>query len=227
MFEKYPSISPYTYCANNPMKFVDPTGEEWDLSELSSEQQEKWKKEMSFACENSELFKEMYNQMDKSETSYKVKIGETQNDVPGQFNASDNTITFNSEDNINSGDVYIEEIFHAYQKDNSSLYESGNSFNMEFEAKVAKMLIKEQMGLGFASYNGTNMEMAYNFLSNKGKEDIFIPSAKTMKSVEAQSMYMISAKYFKEYNVLNNYGNSHYKESTQQSPKSLIKLLGK
>ncbi|NLD50242.1 MAG: RHS repeat-associated core domain-containing protein, partial [Clostridiaceae bacterium] len=26
MFEKYPSISPYTYCANNPLKFVDPTG---------------------------------------------------------------------------------------------------------------------------------------------------------------------------------------------------------
>ncbi|MDD3280284.1 MAG: hypothetical protein PHC83_01775 [Bacteroidales bacterium] len=26
MFEKYPSISPYTYCANNPMKYVDPTG---------------------------------------------------------------------------------------------------------------------------------------------------------------------------------------------------------
>ncbi|MDD4210285.1 MAG: hypothetical protein PHI52_08125 [Bacteroidales bacterium] len=26
MFEKYPSISPYTYCANNPVMFVDPTG---------------------------------------------------------------------------------------------------------------------------------------------------------------------------------------------------------
>ncbi|MDD4208877.1 MAG: hypothetical protein PHI52_00885 [Bacteroidales bacterium] len=26
MFEKYPSISPYTYCANNPMKYIDPTG---------------------------------------------------------------------------------------------------------------------------------------------------------------------------------------------------------
>ncbi len=22
MFEKYPSISPYTYCANNPMKYI-------------------------------------------------------------------------------------------------------------------------------------------------------------------------------------------------------------
>jgi hypothetical protein len=26
MFEKYPSISPYTYCANNPVIYVDPTG---------------------------------------------------------------------------------------------------------------------------------------------------------------------------------------------------------
>jgi RHS repeat-associated protein len=34
MFEKYPSISPYAYCANNPMKFVDPTGEDIDISAI-------------------------------------------------------------------------------------------------------------------------------------------------------------------------------------------------
>lgn len=26
---KYPSLSPYAYCANNPVKLVDPNGEEW------------------------------------------------------------------------------------------------------------------------------------------------------------------------------------------------------
>ena len=26
LFEKYPSISPYTYCGNNPKKYVDPDG---------------------------------------------------------------------------------------------------------------------------------------------------------------------------------------------------------
>lgn len=41
MADKYPSLSPYVYCANNPVKLVDPNGEEYDGYEGSNGQY-KW-----------------------------------------------------------------------------------------------------------------------------------------------------------------------------------------
>ncbi|MBP7102941.1 MAG: hypothetical protein KBA86_06785 [Bacteroidales bacterium] len=39
MFEKYPSISPYTYCANNPVKYLDPDGRKFVVPRVRIEGQ--------------------------------------------------------------------------------------------------------------------------------------------------------------------------------------------
>ncbi len=41
MADKYPSISPYAYCAWNPVKLVDPDGREIDVSALSEAMQQR------------------------------------------------------------------------------------------------------------------------------------------------------------------------------------------
>ncbi|MCQ2285232.1 MAG: RHS repeat-associated core domain-containing protein, partial [Bacteroidales bacterium] len=41
MADKYPGLSPYAYCAWNPVKLVDPDGNEIVLSDLSKELQER------------------------------------------------------------------------------------------------------------------------------------------------------------------------------------------
>jgi len=37
MSDKYPSLSPYTYCAKNPVKLVDPNGKDWFENELTGD----------------------------------------------------------------------------------------------------------------------------------------------------------------------------------------------
>ena len=56
MSDKYPSLSPYVYCANNPVKLVDPEGEEiWIFFEETLPDGEKQQYQVQYC------FNELYN----------------------------------------------------------------------------------------------------------------------------------------------------------------------
>jgi RHS repeat-associated protein len=54
MFEKYPTLSPYSYCANNPVKYVDMTGEE--LKNGYQEYREQWQMAYNFLRKEKDNF---------------------------------------------------------------------------------------------------------------------------------------------------------------------------
>ena len=226
MFEKYFWMTPYAYCANNPVKYVDPDGREWDLSFLTDEQKAVWEKAMTNACDNSELFKFIYNQLDKSPIKYTVKIGLTSYEnghyVDGQYNYESQTFTFLNEESMKKFSAFSEEMFHAYQlTENNGKYDIGD-FNYEFEARLAKHIMLDDGNFpGLSNYNGMT-----TFIK-KFDKDFNCGSNFTSKSINESflSTYRNAANAYANYNKLHGIGNDEYTTATTVNPYSLIIMI--
>ena len=122
LFEKYPTISPYTYCANNPVKYVDPTGEEIDESTVTDNIRNLVKSNKEFAKvykqlkdDKTTLFR--FNKMDNldengaSGTLSLEKIGENSPDVVN----INYTWDLEKEYGQSAERALCEEVYHAKQ----------------------------------------------------------------------------------------------------------------
>ncbi len=221
MADKYPGISPYAYCMWNPMKLVDPDGREWDPSALTQEQQNKLNKSVTYLCETSSIFKEVYNTLTESEVVYKLQIGPTQDNHPAQYVGSDNSITFRDESALENPGSFVEEMVHAYQlAENYCGYNASLEFNYEFEAKLIKYLIVN--GAMVTPEGMENMLSVIMINDYDGGQNLDYGEA---TSPAFQSAYRTEANYYAVYNSNNNIGNKNYRKATDQDPATLNLLL--
>lgn len=221
MANKYPSISPYAYCAWNPVKLVDPDGREWDPSALTQEQQNKLNNSVATLCERSPMFKEVYNTLTESDVVYKLQMGPTLLD-PAQYDNSDNSITFRDEAALESYSAFVEEMVHAYQlSENKNEYSATLDFNYEFEAKLIKALM-----LDGAMQPPGGMDDILRMLINdyNGGTDLDYSQS---SSPTFRCDYMRNANEYANYNKTYNIGNENYQKYTHQAPASLNLLLKK
>jgi len=156
--EKYYSVSPYAYCANNPVRYIDLKGDSIDLSSMSDQERSAYSQTIDNLKSKNEMFTKLYSFLESSKNVYNISYGNTVNDkgqqIGGVFQPEKNrsSIQFQFGKKLSMATLG-EELFHTFQFENKDNYGQG-SFNIEFEARIAITDMEYISGTPIPNYGG-------------------------------------------------------------------------
>ncbi len=237
LLEKYRDISPYLFCAGDPINHIDPTGMIIDTSGLSSEELKIWDEKIKEFCNNSPiLFNTLYQWLEKPTIIIYVKFGETStiskdSNAPAEFNSENNTITIASNKGSTEIDLETisEEMFHAYQN-NTDIY-AGVNINLEFEAKFFRNLVSfEENGLLINPQIPRGLYDIVNNLGvhNYGEHILDVLQEISLDNSQFSKDYKKYADIFRFSCIRHNIGNENYRVPNKSLPigiRSIIKRV--
>ena len=134
MADKYPSISPYAYCAWNPIQLTDPGGDTIDVSKLSGTALEKYNADIQ-ELKKSSLFSSYYNELYNSTHRYYI-VDSAGKGGGGSFEPDMSTVSAKL-DNLYA---LSQELFHAFQTD-CNLYTNNDASVREAEGDLVAQIV--------------------------------------------------------------------------------------
>ena len=224
MSDKYPSISPYAYCAWNPVKLVDPDGEDIYIGTYSDNKARKY-------CPNSKvnqgscvanMLDKIYNGaragrfvIDKLlESDHRYYISTTK-DPNGNGNPDYSTgdgkhrqIYLNVNSHGKNEYTLSHELFHAFQHENNQW---GRTRSCEVEAFVFAGIVMSQMNGGTLNERKMSLGMGLAYSTMNSTSSKCVNYAKAMHSLTKEfsiSQMATAVSHFRHFSLEGEkYGN--------------------
>ena len=166
--DKYASLSPYTYCANNPVKLVDPNGEEVWIPGVDE------KGNVTYTAEAGDNLGTFASQFDCRDVNGRYR------DVDGQYISKKIFINakLSTTEDIKEGTVIKGE--HVKKATNGSDVLKGNWWKMTKRQKAAQLIFavnhSKKHGDGSGVFDFNNYASGFETLDSEQLSDFYLPT---------------------------------------------------